>query len=156
MITLDADLSHDPKEINKILHHLKTTPFVIGSRYMDGGKCYMKGWRLLLSIYGNKFIKKILSINCKEFTSAYRGYDLKKLSNFNLELINSRGYSFFMETIFRLNERKYPIFEIPIQFKPRKHGMSKIPQIEILRTLKNIFLLLFVKLLKNITKIIIY
>ena len=109
----------------------------------------MKGWRLLLSIYGNKFIRKVLSINCREFTSSFRGYDLKKLPNFNLDLVNSRGYSFFMETIFRLNEKNFPIFEIPIQFKPRKHGMTKIPKIEILRTLKNIFLLLLFKFFKK-------
>lgn len=148
LITLDADMSHEPKEINKILHHLKTTPFVIGSRYIDGGKCHMKGWRLFLSICGNKLIRKILSINCNEFTTSYRGYNLKKISNFNLDLVNSTGYSFFMETIFRLNERKYSIFEIPIQFKSRKHGISKIPRIEIFRTLKNILLLFLYKHLK--------
>ena len=148
LITLDADMSHEPKEINKILHHLKTTPFVIGSRYIGGGKCHMKGWRLFLSICGNKLIKKILSINCNEFTTSYRGYNLKKISNFNLDLVSSTGYSFFMETIFRLNERKYSIFEIPIQFKSRKHGISKIPRIEIFRTLKNILLLFLYKHLK--------
>ena len=121
---------------------------VLDVRYIDGGKCQMKGWRLFLSIYGNKLIRKILSINCNEFTTSYRGYNLKKISNFNLDLVNSTGYSFFMETIFRLNERKYSIFEIPIQFKSRKHGISKIPRIEIFRTLKNILLLFLYKLLK--------
>jgi|TARA_B100001964_G_scaffold17420_1_gene17888 dolichol-phosphate mannosyltransferase len=149
LITLDADLSHEPKEITNILNHLKNTPFVIGSRYMKGGGCYMKGWRLLISIYGNKFIKKILSINSREFTSSFRGFNLKQLSNFNLNLVNSSGYSFFMETLFRLDEKKYPIFEIPIQFRPRKHGFSKISKIEIFRALKNVFLLFFFKLFKR-------
>ena len=120
-ITMDADLSHDPKEIIKILNLLESKPFVIGSRYAKGGSCKMTGWRLILSIYGNKLIKKVLSINCNEFTTSYRGYNLRKLQNFNLNLVKSKGYSFFMETLFRLNEKNIPIFEIPIQFRPRKH-----------------------------------
>ena len=79
LITMDADLSHEPKEIIKILDHLKNTPFVIGSRYILGGKNCMKGWRLFLSIWGNKVIKKILSINSTEYTGAFRGFDLKKI-----------------------------------------------------------------------------
>ena len=150
LITMDADLSHEPKEIIKILDHLKNTPFVIGSRYILGGKNCMKGWRLFLSVWGNKVIKKILSINnSTEYTSSFRGFNLKKLHNFNLDLIKSRGFSFFMETIFELDQRNVPIDEIPITFNERKHGVSKIPQIEIFRTLKNIFKLFFRKILKN-------
>jgi dolichol-phosphate mannosyltransferase len=149
LITMDADLSHEPKEIIKILNHLKKTPFVIGSRYILGGKNYMKGWRLYLSIWGNKVIKKTLSMNGNEYTNAFRGFDLKKLHNFNLDLVKSRGFSFFMETIFELDQRNVPIYEIPITFNVRKHGVSKIPQIEIFRTLKNIFKLFLRKILKS-------
>ena len=67
---------------------------------------------------------------------------LSKLENFNLNLINSKGYSFFMETIFR-NKNGIKINEIPIHFKNRRHGYSKIPGIEIFRTLKNVLLLKF-------------
>ena len=148
LITMDADLSHEPKEIIKILNHLKNTPFVIGSRYILGGTCNMRGWRLFLSIYGNKLIKKILSINSNEFTTSFRGFSLKKLHNFNLNLIKSRGYSFFMETIFELSQRNFPIYQIPIKFNERKHGISKISKIEIFRTLKNVLLLFLRKHLK--------
>ena len=149
LITMDADFSHEPKEIIKILDHLKNTPFVIGSRYILGGKNYMKGWRLYLSIWGNKVIKKTLSMNSNEYTNAFREFDLKKLHNFNLDLVKSRGFSFFMETIFELDQRNVPIYEIPITFNVRKHGVSKIPQIEIFRTLKNIFKLFLRKILKS-------
>ena len=117
LITMDADLSHEPKEIIKILDHLKNTPFVIGSRYILGGKNCMKGWRLFLSIWGNKVIKKILSINSTEYTGSFRGFDLKKLHNFNLDLVKSRGYSFFMETIFELDQRNFPLIECSITFR---------------------------------------
>ena len=142
-ISMDADLSHDPKEVTKMVNILDTSSFVIGSRYIRGGKCEMTGYRLLLSIIGNKFIKKILKINCNEFTTSYRGFNLSKLGNFNLNMINSKGYSFFMETIFRLNKNGIKINEIPIHFKNRRHGYSKIPGIEIFRTLKNVLLLKF-------------
>ena len=58
-ITLDADLSHDPKEIPKIIDLLDSNSFVIGSRYMQGGKCEMSFFRLILSVIGNKIIKYI-------------------------------------------------------------------------------------------------
>jgi len=140
-ISMDADLSHDPNEIPKMMDILKTSSFVIGSRYVKGGKCEMSGHRLALSIIGNKFIKKILKINCNEFTTSYRGFNLSKLGDFNLNTINSKGYSFFMETIYRLNKHQVNIIEIPIHFKNRRHGYSKIPGIEIFRTLKNLFIL---------------
>ena len=132
LITLDADLSHDPKIIPKFIEELKTNTFVIGSRYMKGGECGMTGWRLFLSYFGNKFIKFIFKINCNEFTTFYRGYNLKNLNNFHLNSITSKGYSFAMETIYQLNKRKIYIKEIPISFKGRLKGYSKIPKIELL------------------------
>ena len=143
LITMDADLSHDPIKINKMIKILKNHEFVIGSRYMAGGKCEMSFIRTLLSFFGNKFIKLFLNINCNEFTTSYRGFNLKKLNKFNLNKINSNGYSFFMETIVQLKRSGFNIKEIPINFRNRIHGKSKIPKIEIFRTLKNVILLYF-------------
>ena len=81
LITLDADLSHDPKVIPHFISELKTNTFVIGSRYMEGGECGMTGWRLFLSYFGNKFIKFIFKIDCNEFTTFYRGFNLDNLKN---------------------------------------------------------------------------
>ena len=144
-ISLDADLSHDPAEIPKMINILDKSSFVIGSRYVEGGKCEMKKSRLILSNLGNKFIKSVLKINCNEFTTSYRGFNLFRLDDFNLNMIKSKGYSFFMETIYRLSKHGVKIIEIPIHFRDRKHGYSKIPGIEIFRTLKNLFILYFEK-----------
>ncbi len=144
-ISMDADLSHDPNEIPKMIKILESSSFVIGSRYIKGGKCEMSGYRLVLSIIGNKFIKKILGLNCNEFTTSYRGFNLSKLKDFDLNIVKSKGYSFFMETIYRLNKHGVNIYEIPIHFKNRRHGNSKIPGIEIFRTLKNLLILFFEK-----------
>ena len=142
---MDADLSHDPAELTNFISSLETYPFVIGSRYTPGGKCLMKGRRLLMSKYGNILIKLVLRINCNEFTTSYRGFDLKKLGSFNLDTVKASGYSFFMKTIFEISKRKIEIKEIPITFKDRSQGYSKLPRIEIFRTLLNLFLLIFKK-----------
>ena len=138
LITMDADLSHNPIEIKKIVRLLDKSEFVIGSRYIKGGKCEMGFLRYLISVIGNKFIKFFLGIKCNEFTSSYRGFNLIKLKNFSLKKIKSKGYSFFMETVYLINKKNFKIIEIPIKFKNRIYGKSKIPKIEILRTFFNV------------------
>ena len=103
----------------------------------------MKKKRLILSKYGNLFIKQILRIKCNEFTTSYRGFNLKKLNNFNLNIVKSKGYSFMMETIFQLHKKNIPIVEIPIKFTDREKGVSKIPRIEMIRTLINLLRIKF-------------
>ena len=138
LITMDADLSHNPIEIKKIVRLLDKSEFVLGSRYIKGGKCEMRFLRYLMSFFGNKFIKFFLGIKCNEFTSSYRGFNLIKLKNFSLKKIKSKGYSFFMETVYLINKKNFKITEIPIKFKNRIYGKSKIPKIEILRTFFNL------------------
>ena len=145
LITLDADFSHDPNEITKIIDFLDKYDFVIGSRYIEGGKNVQPFFRYLISYLGNKLIKLVLKINLNEFTTSYRGFNIKKLNNFNLNQIKGKGYSFFMETIIVLNRLGYKCFEFPIQFNDRVHGKSKIPKIEIFRTFKNLMLLFMKK-----------
>tara|TARA_X000000368_G_scaffold246664_1_gene194865 strand:+ start:180 stop:899 length:720 start_codon:yes stop_codon:yes gene_type:complete len=145
LITMDADLSHDPNEINNFINYLSDFPFVIGSRYVKGGKCLMSGRRLLMSKFGNKLIKNVLQINSNEFTTSYRGFNLSKLKNFHLNKVSNKGYSFFMGTLFEIDKLGYKIKEIPIIFKDRQKGLSKIPKIEILRTIKNLLILFFKK-----------
>ena len=142
-ITMDADFSHDPSELPNFVKNLNTFPIVLGSRYVTGGNCLMSGRRLIISKYGNKFMKFIFKFDCNEFTTSYRGFNLKKLNDFHLNLIKTKGYSFFMGTIYEIFKKGFKVKEIPITFKDRSKGYSKIPRIEILRTLKNV---LFLKL----------
>ncbi len=140
-ITLDADLSHDPGMLPTFLEKLNEYEFVIGSRYMKGGSNQMGFFRNLLSFLGNKLIKLILGINIDEFTTSYRGFNLRLLKNFDLNEVSLNGYSFFMGTINLLNITGNKIEQIPITFQDRTRGKSKIPKNEILRTLVNLFLL---------------
>ena len=143
LITIDADLTHDPKKIPEFIKELKNHPFVLGSRFVEGGSLDTTGWRRALSIFGNKFIKIIFGIKSNEFTTAFRGYDLKKLENFDLRDVKSKGYSFFMETIYLLNKKNILIKEIPFHAKLRHKGDSKIERVEIFRTLINVLRLKF-------------
>ena len=116
---------------------------MIGSRYIKGGRNDLKGIRLVLSKYGNLFIKFMLGINLSEFTTSYRCFNMQRLKKFNLNKVKAKGYSFFMYTIYLLNKLGYSIKEIPIIFYERNSGKSKIPKIELLRTLINIFIIKF-------------
>jgi len=145
LITMDADFSHDPREIPKIINLLDNYDFVIGSRYSEGGKNTQSIFRYILSFAGNKLIKFLLKININEFTTSYRGFNIKKLGDFNLRLIKGKGYSFFMETVIILYRLGYNCKEFPITFNDRKFGKSKIPKIEIFRTLKNLIYLFYNK-----------
>jgi len=138
LVTMDADFSHDPKELKNFISNLENYPFVIGSRYIEGGKCLMKGRRLIFSKYGNLFMRFFLNVNCSEFTSSYRGFNIKELKGFDLNQVKSNGYSFFMGTVFEIFKKKFNVKQIPIIFIDRINGYSKIPRIEIIRTLFNL------------------
>ncbi len=146
LITIDADLSHDPKMIPQFIDALNDKPFIIGSRYMKGATNDMKFFRYTLSYVGNKVIKFVLNIDSDEFTSSFRGFALNKLNNFDINNVKTKGYSFFMATIHLISKLGYKINQIPLQFKDREEGVSKIPKIEIFRTLKNLLLLKINKL----------
>ena len=143
LITLDADLSHDPMLIPEFIKDLETNSFVIGSRYMSGGRNEMSFLRYILSFFGNKLIKSVLKINLDEFTTSYRGFNLKTLKDFDMNEVSLKGYSFFLGTINLLRKTNNKMTQIPITFKDRKKGKSKIPRLEIIRTLKNLLLIKF-------------
>ena len=145
LITMDADLSHDPNEIPKFIKYLDQYDFVIGSRYAPKGLCEMTFFRKILSLIGNKIIKFILKTDLTEYTTSYRGFNLENLKNFDIDTVKSKGYSFFMDTINILNKSKIKMFEFPITFKNRIIGKSKIPKLEIFRTLIRLFVIFLTK-----------
>ncbi len=138
-------MSHEPKEIPNIINLLDNNPFVVGSRYIRGGKNDMSPIRYFISSFGNKLIKFLLKSEGTEFTTSYRGFNLNKLSNFHFNQIEAKGYSFFMSTVINLNKMGYKSLEFPIHFKNRNFGKSKIPKIEIFRTLFTLFKFYFKK-----------
>ena len=130
IITLDADLSHDPEKIPLFINKLKQNDFVIGSRYIKDGKSDYKGIRDFLSRSANILCNFFLKMPFKEFTTSYRIYSnksLKTLSKFN---IKTEDYSSQIEFFFYIYYSGLKCNEIPIMFKDRSKGNSKIPRLQ--------------------------
>lgn len=133
LVTMDADLSHDPSDIPRLIEQLAKNDFVIGSRYMSGGSCDYSGYRKQLSLIANAAARFLTGISLHEFTTSFRGFKVKSLSKVKFNWVGNFGYSFFLESIVRLHAAGLSIQEIPIHFYNRHSGNSKIPTFEIFR-----------------------
>ena len=102
LVTMDADLSHDPADIPRLISKLEGVNFVIGSRYALGGSCDYLGYRKHLSVVGNWVARILTGIPLHEFTTSFRVFDIHALSRMKFNWIGNFGYSFFLETVFRL------------------------------------------------------
>lgn len=124
---MDADFSHDPKYLNEFLQTIQKADLVIGSRYIDGVR--VEGWRfrrLLLSKFANMYVSYIMVKPVWDFTAGFRCYRRKVLESFNLNEIRSDGYAFQIEMTYLTFKNNFKVREIPIIFKEREHGYSKI------------------------------
>ena len=135
LVTMDADFSHSPSTIPQMLEKLKTSDFVIGSRYMKGGKSDYEGYRKWVSLIANNFARLTLGIKIHECTTSFRAFRVSLFNTLNLSAIKSNGYSFFLECVYELKCIDVEMTEVPIHFKDRFHGNSKIPKTEIFRSL---------------------
>jgi 2-polyprenyl-3-methyl-5-hydroxy-6-metoxy-1,4-benzoquinol methylase len=133
LVAMDADHSHDPKSIPGLMMKLSEADFVIGSRYMPGGKCDYIGHRKFLSFVANKAARALLGIPLHEFTTSFRAFRVSALAKVNFAKMHNQGYSFFMESIYRFQQAGFKFAEIPIYFHSRNSGKSKIPRFEIIR-----------------------
>ena len=148
LVTMDADFSHSPSTIPQMLEKLKTSDFVIGSRYMKGGKSDYEGYRKWVSLIANNFARLTLGIKIHECTTSFRAFRVSLFNTLNLSAIKSNGYSFFLECVYELKCIDVEMAEVPIHFKDRFHGNSKIPKTEIFRSmykLASLFLSRFYK-----------
>jgi dolichol-phosphate mannosyltransferase len=124
---MDADFSHDPKYIKDFLKASKKADLVIGSRYLDGVR--VEGWkfrRLLLSKFANMYVAYIMVRPVWDFTAGFRCYRRAVLESIDLDAIKSDGYAFQIEMTYLTFEHGFKVIEIPILFKEREYGYSKI------------------------------
>lgn len=146
LVTMDADFSHDPNDIPRLLKALDGHDFVTGSRYMKGGSCNYSGYRRYISILANWGARRLLGIKLHEMTTSFRVFRVDFLRRVDLGAIKSSGYSFFMEIVFRLSRVGARMTEVPICFEDRRAGASKIPPFEIFNGLSHLFYLAFLRL----------
>ena len=146
IITMDADLSHDPSVIPQMLNKLKSSDLVIGSRYVEGGGIVgFPLWRLALSSIAQGLCRFFLRIKVHDSTTAYRAYKKDALEKIKPETIKSDGYSYLIEVVYRAQKERLSVFETPIIFKAREKGKSKVSQAEILKALVTVFRLKFLQ-----------
>lgn len=134
LITMDSDFSHNPSDIERLVKKIDDNEgcdFVIGSRYCDGGRCDYVGYRKYISILGNILVRNLLRIPLKETTTSFRIFRVSKLREIDFRFMNNDGYSLLFETVYRLKNIQAKMREIPIHFRDRDHGESKIPKLQL-------------------------
>ena len=128
IVEMDSDLSHDPAQLGALLaaagdrFHL-----VVGSRYIPGGS--VTNWsrlRLALSRVGNTYARLMLGVPVHDATSGYRVYRRELLQDLVMEPFHADGYGFQVELVMRSWLRGWSIGEVPITFREREHGHSKL------------------------------
>lgn len=127
VIEMDADFSHSPDDLLKILGALDTNPVVIGSRYVPGGKTVNWGViRKMISQGGGLYSRLILGFPTRDWTGGFNGWHIKVLQDIDLDSIQSNGYSFQIELKYKAQKFGYPVVEVPITFEDRRVGQSKM------------------------------
>lgn len=127
VVEMDADLSHDPAIVPKLIGDLAICDLVIGSRYVPGGKVEnWSGFRRALSRAGNAYARRLLGYGVRDSTAGFRAYRTEWLRTQDLSTVSSRGYAFQIEMTRRAHRSGARIGEIPITFSERTTGESKM------------------------------
>lgn len=147
IIEMDADLSHDPKEIPNFLKAMDEADLVIGSRYLTGVNVI--NWplmRLFISVMASKYTRMITGMPFRDCTSGFKCFRRRVLEKIPMDKISSSGYSFQIEMNFKAWKRGFRIKEIPIIFYDRTHGSSKMSKRIILEAMVVVWKLKFLSL----------
>lgn len=128
LVTMDADLSHDPAVVPTLLARLaEGDDLVIGSRYVPGGSTPAWPWhRRALSRYGNRYTGWVLGLDVHDITSGFRAYRASSLLAIEYATTKASGYAFMTELAARMADDGARISEVPIEFHDRRRGTSKM------------------------------
>jgi len=125
---MDADLSHDPKEIARMRRRLIAgDDLVVGSRYLGGVR--ILNWpisRLLLSLGAAQYVRLLTGLPASDPTSGFKGFRREVLEKLDLGAIRSTGYAFQIEVVFLAWRHGFRLGEVPIIFEDRHAGTSKM------------------------------
>ena len=134
LLTLDCDFTHQPADVRRLLEASAGQAVTVASRYL--GRNSLPGWNLLrraLTYLGHFLTVNLLHLP-QDATGALRCYRLDRIPRELFDLVRSRGYSFFFESLFVLHRNGYGVKEIPIQLPARTYGSSKMTLRETLRS----------------------
>jgi glycosyltransferase involved in cell wall biosynthesis len=124
---MDADLSHNPADIPRLLAATSEADVAIGSRYVPGGA--IENWpvrRRLLSAFANRYLRAILGMPIHDCTSGFRCWRREAIERLPIADIQSEGYSFIVELAWHAWQAGLRCTEVPITFVERRQGASKM------------------------------
>jgi dolichol-phosphate mannosyltransferase len=127
VVEMDADGSHAPEELPKLLNQLRTADMVLGSRWVKGGT--VLNWpkrRLALSRGANLYTRLALGMPVKDATGGYRAYRMAVLDKIDVAAVASLGYCFQVDLVWRAYRSGFRVVEVPITFADRERGLSKM------------------------------
>lgn len=127
VVEMDADGSHSPEQLPRILDALRDADLVLGSRWVPGGT--VENWpkrREILSRGGNWYIRRALALGLGDATGGYRAYRASTLRSIDLDDVGSAGYIFQVDLAYRTIAAGLRVVEVPIDFKEREIGASKM------------------------------
>lgn len=127
LVEMDADFSHRPEDLVRILRQLDTSPVVVGSRYVPDGATVNWGLiRKLISRGGSFYSRLVLGYPVRDWTGGFNGWHTQVLKDIGLDGIQSNGYSFQIELKYKAQKCGYKVVEVPIIFEDRRVGQSKM------------------------------
>jgi dolichol-phosphate mannosyltransferase len=127
VLEMDSDFSHDPAYLPRLLAASERADLVIGSRYVAGGG--VGDWgplRRAISLGGSAYARLILGVGVRDLTGGYKCFRREVLEAIDIDSIQSRGYAFQVETTYRAIRRGFEVVEVPIVFRDRQAGISKM------------------------------
>ena len=127
IVEMDADGSHRPEELPRLLAQIPHSDVVLGSRWVPGGS--VVNWpasRRVLSQGGSLYTRLALGIPTRDATGGYRAYRASALRALDLETVESNGYCFQIDLLWRALQRGLVVREVPITFVEREAGTSKM------------------------------
>jgi dolichol-phosphate mannosyltransferase len=129
VVEMDADGSHQPEQLPRLLEALRDADLVLGSRWVEGGGT--ENWpksRQFLSRGGSFYTRVLLGIPLRDVTGGYRAFRADALRKLDLHEVASQGYCFQVDLAWRASQRNLKIVEVPITFVERTAGSSKMSQ----------------------------
>jgi len=127
VLEMDADFSHDPADVPRLVAAAREADVVLGSRYVDGGS--VANWgalRRLVSAGGSLYARLLLGVGVRDLTGGFKCFRREVLESLDLDAIDSRGYAFQIETTYRALRAGFRVAEVPIRFIDRERGGSKM------------------------------
>ena len=136
---MDADGSHQPEQLDRLLVALTDADLVIGSRWVPGGSVVNWPWRReLLSRGGNLYVRMLLGVGVRDATAGYRLFRRATLEKVDLDSVESTGYVFQTDMVARTLAAGLTVVEVPIEFVERVRGDSKMSGAVATESLKRI------------------